>query len=402
MLSSDSLLPRAQLLLSQKRPALAAAELRRHLAAEPNDAAAHALLGLSLLRLEQPDEARQHVETALGLAPEFDYAYYLLSLVHDAQHRPDEAQQAIEFALALDPTDADYHHVLGLLRFNRGQWQGALAAAEQGLQFDPGHADCQALRGRALARLGRRADAGAALHRALGHDPDSPRLHADAGYVALEASRPAEAQAYFREALRRDPSSDYAREGLVEALKARFWVYRTFMRFAYWSSSLSDGARRGMFIGLFLLSRFLPPLLIPYLALVYMSWFSDSIFTSLLRFTADGRLALSPEQTRHSNHFLALLGGGLGALAAFHTALPLPAVQTLGFVALGLLFPLVGTWRLKDLPQLARSYWAGAGLAAVGLGAIGLELLGLEPWAGWAFSAFLIGSVAYVWIFALS
>jgi hypothetical protein len=391
-----------QLLLSQKRHALAATELRRQLGEDPHDFVAHALLAVCLLEQEQLAEAQAEAELAIHLAPEYDFAFYALALIEDRQHHPKQALAAINEALALDPNDADYYHLLGQLRLQSGQWQAALQAAETGLSLDAEHADLHGLHARALARQGRTQEAGTAARSALGYGADSSITQAQAGWVALETNRPAEAQAHFREALRLDPTSDFAREGLVEALKARFWVYRTFMRFTYWSASLSDGARRGMFIGLFVLSRFMRPLLIPYLALVYMSWFSDSIFSSLLRFNADGRLALSPEQTRHSNQFLALLGVGVAALITYATALPLPAVQSAGYVSLGLLFPLVGTWRLRHSPNHARSYYAGVVLAVMGVAAIGLDIVGLGELANWAFSAFLIGSIGYVWVFALS
>ena len=96
------------------------------------------------------------------------------------------------------------------------------------------------LRARALARQGRPEEASTAATAALGYAADSSATQAQAGWVALETNRPKEALHHFREALRLNPDSDFAREGLVEALKARYWVYRTFMRFVYWSGSLSD------------------------------------------------------------------------------------------------------------------------------------------------------------------
>jgi tetratricopeptide (TPR) repeat protein len=392
-----------QLLMQQNRLALAADELRRQLARDPRDPVAHALLALCLLDLDQPAEAQQEAELAIHLFPEYDLAFYALALAQHRQHRPKEALAAINQALALDPANADYYHLLGSLRLESNQWQAALQATSTGLTFDAEHAGLLSLQARALARQGRSAEAAHAAREALGYGAESSSIQAQAGWVALETNRSAEALGHFQEALRLNPESEYARAGLVEALKARYWVYRTFMRFIYWANSLDAGLRRGLFIGAYVVARFVRPLLPLYLAFAYFSWFSDVLFESLLRFNRYGRYALSEAQRRHSNHFLALLGAGLVAGGA---ALALPAVTgltSLCFVALGLLFPLVGTERLSHRPtQQARSRWAGWALAACGGLSVVLELTGLGDGIGnLLFLAFLFGTLAYTWVFAL-
>ena len=399
--SETDYFPRVQLLLSQSRHAQAAQELRRQLGHDPHDFVAHSLLAVCLLEQDQPADAQAEAELAIHLAPEYDFAFYALALIEHRQHHPKESLAAINQALALDPNDVDYYHLLGQLRLQSGQWQAALLAAQTGLSLDAEHAGLHGLQARALARQGHADEARTAARSALGYAAASSGTQAQAGWVALETNRSAEALEHFREALRLDPESDFAREGLVEALKARYWVYRTFMRFVYWSGSLSDGVRRGLFLGAYVVTRFVRPLLPVYLAFVFMSWFSDVIFESLLRANSYGRLALSEQQTRRSNQFLGLLAVAVGALVLRLAQPGLPGVSLLGMVALGLLFPLAGTWRLPaGTPAWQRSRWAGFGLAAVGLLAVGLSTLG-EAGADTLFSAFLIGTLVYTWVFAL-
>jgi len=221
--------------------------------------------------------------------------------------------------------------------------------------------------------------------------------------VALETNRSEEALAHFREALRLDPTSDFARSGLVEALKARYWVYRTFMRFIYWTSSLSAGLRRGLFLGAYVVARVVPALWSLFLAFAYLSWFSDVLFESLLRLNRYGSYALSAAQRRHSNHFLALLGIGVAARISALVWPAVPGLRQLCFVVLGLLFPLVGTEQLSHRPeQRARSRWAGWTLASVGLLSVALSLLGLsDEVTHRLYLAFLFGTLAYTWVFAL-
>ena len=405
---SSDWLARAQLLMQQNRPDQAASELRRHLTRDPREPVAHALLAVCLLDEEaQLPTAQQEAELAIHLAPEYDFAFYALALVQHRRHRLKEAMAAINQALALDPTDANYHHLLGSLRLESGQLPAALQAARTGLGFDSEHAGLHSLEARTLARLGRGPEASAAARAALGHGSESSSVQAQAGWVALETNRPAEALDHFREALRLDPASGFARAGLVEALKARYWVYRTFMRFIYWVGTLSKGLQRGLFIGAYVVARFVPVLLPVYLVFAYMSWFKDALFNSLLRANRYGRYALSPAQTLHSTHFLALLGVAAAAGLGYLLVPQVPGLGTLAFVALGLLFPLVGTERLSGRPGKAHGYsrLAGWALAAVGAASVALAMLGLDEGGqlyNQLFTAFLYGTVAYTWLFALS
>ncbi|MCR5887166.1 tetratricopeptide repeat protein [Hymenobacter sp. J193] len=392
-------LSRVQLLLQHKRPQDAEQEARRLLHQDPENGYLQCLLALALMEQARLSEAQAAAQHAIHLAPENSFAFYVLSATLQRQHELPLALEAIEEALALDPNDADYHHVLGLIRFQQGQLHGALRAAEAGLAVDPTHVDCLGLRARCLSRLGRGTEASADLDEALRQSPTDAGTHADLGWVALERGRAKDAARHFQEALRLNPTSDYAREGLVSSLKARFWLYNWFYRFMVWTQTLSPGARQGLFIGMFVLSRFVPVLLPLYLVLVYMSWFAEPLFNSLLRLNRYGRFALSEEDTRYSNQFMGLLLGGLALLATGHFSYLAP-LTTAGIVGLGLLFPLVGTQRQWHPKRRQQSKWFGWGLAAVGALAVGTEALGL-PGSGPLFLAFLGGTLVYVWVMGL-
>ena len=394
---------RILLLLRQGRAAQAEQELRRALQDDPNNPLAHAWLGMALLEQQQFPQGQQEIETAIGLAPEYDFAYYLLSLAHQRQQRLPAAQQAIEQALALDPTDPNYHHTLGLIRFQRAQWEGALRAAEAGLFYDAEHVDCLGLRARCLARLGRSQDATDSLQQALHHDPNDAGTHADAGWVALETGQHKQALTHFRDALRLQPTSDYAREGLVEALKARYWVYRAFLRFSVWTQSLGDGTRRMLFIGLYVLVRFVPLLLPLYLPLVFMSWFADPVFNTLLLLNSYGRHALSEAQRRQALAFLGTTGvATLLLVAGAFTSFAWPAI--LGGSLLAVLFPLTVALRPGSVGRTRQwAIAAAAVLLVLGLAGAGLSIVQPEgSLTQGATGLLFVVWLLYIWSAALS
>ena len=73
-------LHRALMLFETDRYELAAEEFRKALADDPEDAVAHAMLGLCLIEGKQYKPATEHVERAIHLAPD-------MALGHSARSR---------------------------------------------------------------------------------------------------------------------------------------------------------------------------------------------------------------------------------------------------------------------------------------------------------------------------
>jgi tetratricopeptide (TPR) repeat protein len=311
----SSSLNRALLLYEQSRHDLAEKELRQHLAQDPDDAFAHALLGLCLVARKEFAEATREAERAIGLAPDLAYAHYALAFVLYHRNRFKEAEAAIRQAIDCDPGQADYFSLLAAIRFDQSRWADALAAAEHGLALDPEHAGCTNLRAMALVKLGRRDEAGATIDDALRREPDNALTHANQGWTFLEKGDPQKALEHFREALRLEPNLDWARQGVLEALKARYRLYRLILMFFLWMSKLTGRAQWGVIIGLFVgyqvlrsvaqenpgLAPFLWPILIAYIVFAVLTWTASPLFNLLLRLNRFGRLVLSPEEIWTSN-----------------------------------------------------------------------------------------------------
>ena len=413
-------LQRAWLLFQQSRYDRAEAEARRALADDPDDAVAHALLAQCLLHQDKHPEAADEAGRAIAADPELPFAHYTAAAVAAARNHYPEAKAAITEAIRLDPADAQHYSLLAAIRAEREQWPGALRAADAGLEHDPEHAGCTNLRAMALTHLGRKDEAAVTLDGALARDPDNAFAHANRGWSLLHERKPKDALHHFREALRLDPDLDYARAGMIEALKARYWVYRRVLGYFLWLSRLSPRTRWGIVIGLFVLQRviaamaranpeldpYLFPILIGYFAFVLTTWVAIPLSNLFLRLNRFGRLALSPDQTAGAN----LVGGAVVATTVclvYAAAANAPFDAPGWFGALGfalLMMPLSAIYAVAaGWPRtVMAAYSVGmAGLVAVSLGRMGYGLhlaaadapgavdwfrsgLSLTPFFGWA------------------
>jgi tetratricopeptide (TPR) repeat protein len=332
------------LLFEQGRYDHAETEARRVLTLDPDDAHAHALLGLCLLRKEDWPGALREVDEAVRLAPLTPYVHYVAGHVMLAAHRHDAAMREATAAVQLDPNEPAHHALIAKIHLDLRRWPQALEAAEAGLALDPEHVECNNVRGMALVKLGRRGEAEAALRDTLALDPEDAFTHANRGWSLLHERKPKEAMEHFREALRIDPTLDWARAGIVEALKARNFVYRWMLAYFLFMSRLSSQAQWGIVLGGFFgyqlvgnvarsnpgLKPFLQPLIVAYVVFAVLTWLAYPLFNLLLRVSKMGRLALSAEQVRAANWIggtllLALVCLGLhfatGALVFFDAAM---------------------------------------------------------------------------------
>jgi len=379
-------LERGLLLYQQSRYEQAETELRQALGADPHDAYAHALLALCLAERERFDEATTEARQAIHLSPDLPFGHFAHARVlYDRNHYP-EAQAAIEEAIRLDSTDAGYFSLLAGIHFDQKRWQAALDAAEQGLQFDSEHVGCTNLRAMAMVKLGRKAEAGMTIDAALAKNPDNAFTHANQGWTLLEKGDSMKALEHFRESLRLDPTNEWARHGIVEALKARNIIYAIVLKYFLWMSKLSGRTQWMIILGGYFGNRALGavarsnpdlapwvlPLRILYITFVVLTWTAYPMFNLMLRLNRFGRYALTPEQTVESNwvgtsFFLALASLGGCIAMGFNS----PWVMSLAVFGL-LLLPLGGLFRCpKGWPRWTMIAVVVV-LTLIGVGAIAL------------------------------
>lgn len=411
---------RGYLLYSQSRYDLADGEFRRELVDDPDNPLAHAFLALCLAARDKNDEALREADEAVRLDPDQGFNRYVRGRVLCDLGRLKDAEAEIREAIRLDPSEAGYLGLLATVEYNRRRWPEALEAAERGLALDPEDAGCVNLRAMALVQLGRKDEAARALGSALADDPENALTHANQGWALLHRGDHARALEHFREALRLDPELEWARAGIIEALKARHLLYRLMLRFFLWMGRQSTAAQWGVILGFIFgrrllagLARTYPalapvvgPLLTLTFAFMLLTWISSPLFNLLLRLNRFGRLALSRDQRVESSWIGAFF---LTAAASFVADLVHPtALTAFGTNFFGLLIlPLSVTFnQAAGRPRKLMAAYTGA-LALLGLPVLSLILLGdASPWrdVGRALELFgyvLYGAVFSTWIPAL-
>jgi tetratricopeptide (TPR) repeat protein len=310
MHTSNPHLARAGLLLQQRRYEQAEEHIRRSLGDDPGDPMAHAWLAICLGEREQHTEATREAQHAVALAPDSAYAHFVLARVLDGRNMTREALAAVNEAIRLDPEDAGHWALLAQLESGRKKHREALEAAERGLRIDPEHVACTNLRAIALSNLGRRDEASSSIRSALQRDPEDAATHANMGWTLLRQGEARKALEHFRESLRLDPQSEWARRGIVEAMKARFLLYRIFLGYFLFMARLPARAQWAIIIGGYIGYQLLAgaarrsptfkplvgPIVATYLVFAIGTCLAVPLFNLLLSMSRFGRLALLPAQ----------------------------------------------------------------------------------------------------------
>lgn len=403
---------KAQLLIGQQRFELAIRELNQELQSNPDEPHVHALLAVCLRQLDRNKEALESARRAVQVGPDYAYAHYVLAGVYDQDDRFKEAEQAIREAIRLDPEDADYYTRLSSLHMQQRRWEEGLRAAERALELDPTNANGLNFRAMALGNLNRSDEAAAATQGALAANPEDAMAHASKGWQEIRSGNLDSAMTHFRESLRLDSSHAWAREGVVEALKARNPVYRGMLAYFLWTSRLQPKVLWGFILGGVILARVLREfgksnpqwapytwlVLGPYFAFVLMTWIADPLFNLLLRTHPIGRIALTEQQVKAANWFggsllVALLS--LSVWLVLRTDPPLILAMVSGFMVIPISSSL-GTETRRARKILLGYTWV--------LGACGAFLVGASfvvptgPVTAIPFAIFILGVATFFWV----
>lgn len=405
--AAEPLLIRARQLLAQGRHDEAADWSARALRENPHLAEAHQQLAFAKMGQGRHAEAMAAAAEALRLEPGNPFYHWTVGLAHLSGGRPKEALQGAQTAWEMAPYVPAFCHLRAVAHLALDKPADALIWADHGLALDPTDSACLHARSQALIRLRRTGEAHDSARDALAADPDDASSHANAGWTALHRNEIKQALVHFKESLRLDPGNAWAKEGLVEALKAKNPVYRVLLAYFLWSARLPPGMQTAIMIGGYLGYRFLyaglaanpatqplaTGLMAAYLLFALSTWIAVPLGDLFLWLTPYGRHALSPDRRRVSLALggMLLVVAGMGIWwAAGHDG-----AKLLCLVGLFLTAVTIGVLRQNGAPRYNWGLAAIAGLWAcwsyllVAMG-LNLELPFLAP----VFETALYGGIA--------
>jgi tetratricopeptide (TPR) repeat protein len=326
----EVLYDRALVLFQQDRYPQAEELLRQALTQSPNSIACLHLLAEVLLVQDNPGEARQIIDTALGLAPQLDILYSTKARIMLDVGRYDDAEQLLIETINLNPSNADHFAMMGQITLSRKRYKEAEELATKALSLDP--ENTLALNTKATAQLkqNKREASEETLRGALGQNPEDSYTYANYGWNKLEQGDHKEALKYFQQSLRYNPNNPFAQSGMMQALQARYFFYRWFLRYQFWIGNMGAKYQWGFIIGFYLFTRVLNyvsdavPTLTPYLtpivillALVALStWIIGPLSQLLFRTNKYAKFLLSKKEKRATIFTAVCLVTFLGGLAA--------------------------------------------------------------------------------------
>lgn len=274
-------------LLAVRRPEQAEQVVRRRLAAQPEEAEAHRLLVLTLLKQSgRTAEALPIIRRAIALDPQDSEGHYYLSFLLAQQEQLVAALEAIREALRLASFNPAYLGYQAAILNAQQQAQPALEAANQGLAVSPGHLECLLQRIRALRSLheyeaaahtigqlarwhptsflahyllgeeaerqGQTATAAAHLQEALRLQPDSTPaqqklalLLLQLGQAALQHAETEVARSYFWQAWHLQPDNREVRQEIEQLARSSYWLKRQLLQLDAWSEDIQQGVKKG-------------------------------------------------------------------------------------------------------------------------------------------------------------
>ncbi|HML74760.1 MAG TPA: tetratricopeptide repeat protein [Anaerohalosphaeraceae bacterium] len=402
----------AIILMQQGRFDLAEKELKRLLIQEPEDYHLHAVLAECLDRLDRHKEAESEIRTALSIESGDPYVHYVLCQILLSLKKIKEAKIAAREAVTLDPDDADYYWLNAAVAHAEENWKETLDWSEKGMTIDPTNQTCLNFRAMALVKLGRADQAHDTIQQALQEKPENAVSHANLGWTLLHAGKSDKALEHFSEALRLEPDMDWARAGLVESLKARYWIYRIILGYFLWMSRLTSKTRMALIFGVFIVFRvlssverqnpdlapYVKPLLYLYLIFVILSWVTSSVFNFMIQLHPLGRHSLKPHETIGSRLVVLLLTTALISLIASFLFANVPVFPRIIMYSLLMIIPVTKLFSNEDFKDRHILIGISGLIALLGLAGIILTGLGYQAQSNLFSGIFGLSCIIMMWV----
>ncbi|MDG5491515.1 lipopolysaccharide assembly protein LapB [Psychroserpens sp. SPM9] len=312
---------------------------------DTDDFYAKFLLANCLFQTDAIDKAFHLTLELRRVQPNNGDVYFLLSQLYLHKEDDKEALMSINKAIELNPYDENYFGQKSYIYLYQKKYTEALDFANEGLRINAKSTFCLNARTTALTKLNRKDEVVDTISDLLNDNPENAYSHANAGWSYLENNKTQKALTHFKEALKLNPNLEYARSGMLTAVKSKNKIYNLYLRYAFWMSNKSQANQWVFIIGIYLVYRFsikalsatgmtylAIPLIIAYLLFALGSWIMDPLSNMLLLFDKFGKFLLDEREKLTGQVMFGLL---LASLIMFLCSLVIAAD---GFVLMSLTF----------------------------------------------------------------
>jgi len=367
------------------------------LADYPDSDELHSLQASAYVKIKDFKKAQQAINTGIGLNPENDYLFYLNAHVALEYDNYKAAEEHIDQAIGLNPYSATFFGTKAMIFINQKKYTEAIEAAMDGLDLDPEDPMCNNMLSMAQTRAGLSGEAFNRLENMLADDPENELTQANTGYYYLRQGDPRKAKEHFAAALNSDPEYEFARTGMLQAIKSTNWFYRKLLQFSYWLDEINSKYRWGFIIGLVLIVKVIPILSLPYLIFVFWTWFTGPFSDMIIYFDKYGRFLMKARTIMLTRVNIAVLMLAILSLIA-------------GLVLHGSFLLLAFSFLLTTIPVYLMSSITKP-LNQLALGAFGVLYIGAGVWGvflgylmnqsiEFAATALIISAVIFSWTVA--
>jgi len=347
---------------------------------EPDDSWARSLRALCLVELGRRDEALAEARTAVALDAKSSFSLWTLGSILCERRQLDDAMAIARRGVELHPQEPHFRGLMAHIHALRGEWKATRAAAEVGLQLDPDDEVCRNLLTLSLRGTDSDEQWSAAIDDLVQRYPASSWARAGKGWRLLEIGKAGDARENFEQALALDPTSEWARHGLIEAIKAQSPVYAAILRVFLWLDRLPSRTRWLIILGGIAGFRVLRmavqaepqlaiaayPLMAAWLLFILASWISEPLSDFVLSRMTVGKRLIRGDRLFAAN----LVTGTIVCAAATGVAWAVTGIERVGETALAfalLVLPVSAIFKCEPgWPRRTMMWYAGtAALACV-------------------------------------
>ncbi|WP_213521567.1 tetratricopeptide repeat protein [Nonlabens sp.] len=307
---TEALYERAYLLYQQRRYSQSEDILNQALTQDPNDISCLHLLAEVNLAQGDPKKAKHFIDIAIGLAPSMAQLYATKAKIMLDVERYDEAEELLKEAISLNAQEPQNYAMLAHVSLSRKRYKDAEQLAEKALSLDPANLLALNVKSTSQLKQNKRAASEETLKGALGENPEDSYTHTNYGWNKLEMGDHKAALEHFKEALKYDPNNSYAQAGMMQALQARYFVYRWFLKYQFWLGNMGAKYQWFFIIGFYLGTRaisyaaetvpalepFLTPVVVLLALIALSTWVIGPVSQLLFSFNKYAKFLLSKKE----------------------------------------------------------------------------------------------------------